>query len=580
MSATPVSARACLVLTAALAWSSSAFAAFPADFVVNSVGDQMDFTPGDGICETILGECTLRAAIEEANVLGRTAIIDIGLRPRTISVQGGQLDITGDIFLDGTGSTLDAAAASRIFDVADGASLTVRNLTLTGGMVTDDSGGAIRNAGTLRMRRSSITNSHATGAGASGGGIFNSDGLVDISDTVISGSSATRAGGAIEANAGITLIVDSEMSGNDAGAAPGNGGALHLTGQGVVTVIDSTIVRNVAASEGGGLWNSSTGVMTVDGCTLRSNDANGMSADHGGGGLFNDGGFMTVRATIVRDNEALMGSGSGGGVFNNGGELQIIRSLIEDNRSSRAGGGIEVVAGSTRIVGSRISLNNTGSSPGNGGGLHLTGAGDVWVVGTTVVSNTASSEGGGLWNSAVGRMLVDQSIIRTNTASGDAADQGGGGLFNDGGVMAVVDSSLINNRADGASGSGGGILNTLGTLTVTNTSLTGNVSSRAGGAIEANIGDTYLDDVVMTGNSTGPAPGNGGGVHLTGAGYVEVNGGAARRNMASNEGGGLWNSSTGVMVVTGMDVRANTAPINADLHNDGGMFTFDGVSVP
>src|SRR5881394_2119685 len=44
-------------------------AAFPEIFVVNSTGDGDDAFPGDGQCETAVGNgvCTLRAAIEEAN---------------------------------------------------------------------------------------------------------------------------------------------------------------------------------------------------------------------------------------------------------------------------------------------------------------------------------------------------------------------------------------------------------------------------------------------------------------------------------------------------------------------------------
>ena len=36
-------------------------------FTVNSTGDGGDANPGDGLCDTGAGECTLRAAIEEAN---------------------------------------------------------------------------------------------------------------------------------------------------------------------------------------------------------------------------------------------------------------------------------------------------------------------------------------------------------------------------------------------------------------------------------------------------------------------------------------------------------------------------------
>src|SRR2546422_6202505 len=42
-----------------------------ASLTVNSTGDGPDATPGDGICETAMGNgvCTLRAAIQEANAL-------------------------------------------------------------------------------------------------------------------------------------------------------------------------------------------------------------------------------------------------------------------------------------------------------------------------------------------------------------------------------------------------------------------------------------------------------------------------------------------------------------------------------
>jgi CSLREA domain-containing protein len=43
---------------------------FPANaavFVVSSIGDDGDESPGEGICATAQGTCTLRAALEEAN---------------------------------------------------------------------------------------------------------------------------------------------------------------------------------------------------------------------------------------------------------------------------------------------------------------------------------------------------------------------------------------------------------------------------------------------------------------------------------------------------------------------------------
>jgi CSLREA domain-containing protein len=39
-------------------------------YVVNSDADTADANPGDGICVTVGGNCTLHAAIEEANLDG------------------------------------------------------------------------------------------------------------------------------------------------------------------------------------------------------------------------------------------------------------------------------------------------------------------------------------------------------------------------------------------------------------------------------------------------------------------------------------------------------------------------------
>lgn len=580
-----------LTVLAALAASTAAWAA-PADFVVDTGLDAVDAMPGDGVCADDDGHCTLRAAIQEANALGGSWSIDLSGVSAVLSLAGagedaaatGDLDVTATIDLRATSASLATVSASdldRAFDVQPGGSLTLHNLMVSDGMVTDDSGGAVRNAGTLRTRNVSFAGNVATGAGASGGAVFNSGGYAELFQSGFSGNMASRAGGAIEASGGTTIVVSAGFEENTAGAAPGNGGAIHLTGTGSVQIRNSRFLDNVASSEGGGVWNSSTGTMTVEDCTFMANEALGMASDNGGGALFNDGGTLTVLRTHVAGNLATMGSGSGGGLFNNGGTVYVYRSLFEDNAAARAGGAIEANAGTTHVLGAWLRGNDAGPAPGNGGALHLTGMGEVTVVRTNVVGNTASSEGGGLWNASTGMMRVADSLIAGNTASGAAADNGGGGLFNDGGVLDVSGSTILRNTADGASGSGGGILNNLGTLTVTDTRIGYNASMRAGGGIEANVGTTMLDGVALVANTTGASPGNGGGFHTTGAGMVWVDACTVTGNSASNEGGGLWNSSTGTMTVTSSTVVSNTAPTGPDLFTQpGGTLTVDGVPVP
>ncbi len=48
-------------------------------FTVTSTADNVDVTPGDGICADALGACTLRAAIEEANALAGQDVINFNI---------------------------------------------------------------------------------------------------------------------------------------------------------------------------------------------------------------------------------------------------------------------------------------------------------------------------------------------------------------------------------------------------------------------------------------------------------------------------------------------------------------------
>jgi len=292
--------------------------------------------------------------------------------------------------------------------------------------------------------------------------------------------------------------------------------------------------------------------------------------------------MLEVRLCEVRENHAPLGSGSGsgGGLFNNGGDLFLSLSSVAGNTANRAGGGVEALAGNTELFACQLVENATGPMPGNGGGLHVTGAGTVTVAQCTVERNTAAAEGGGLWNSAVGTLDISGCEITGNSASGAAFDQGGGGVFSDGGATTIALCLIADNVADGAAGSGGGVLNNLGQMTISDTRIIGNSCRRTGGGVEANLGTTRLERVLLLDNVTGSAPGNGDGLHLTGAGLVEIDRSAVRDNLAANEGGGLWNSATGTMVVTLTAIMGNMAPIGAEVFNQGGDFTIDGAPVP
>jgi CSLREA domain-containing protein len=77
-------------------------------FAVDSLLDGVDAAPGDGICRTAQGECTLRAAVQEANALAGADEISIGEGWHLLSIPGsdddasaGDLDITDDLTIRG-----------------------------------------------------------------------------------------------------------------------------------------------------------------------------------------------------------------------------------------------------------------------------------------------------------------------------------------------------------------------------------------------------------------------------------------------------------------------------------------------
>ncbi len=98
-----VAVLAALVFLAMLLAGSTGHASH-ATFVVNATGGASDASPGDGVCETATpGECTLRAAIQEANAHASADTINfsIGTGVQTISPAAALPTITDPVIIDG-----------------------------------------------------------------------------------------------------------------------------------------------------------------------------------------------------------------------------------------------------------------------------------------------------------------------------------------------------------------------------------------------------------------------------------------------------------------------------------------------
>ena len=134
-----------------------------------------------------------------------------------------------------------------------------------------------------------------------------------------------------------------------------------------------------------------------------------------GGGIYNIGAYAKITGSTFRGNNVEYGGSGGGGITNYGGQLTVVSSQFLGNCAANTGGGGINNEDGDLIVESSAFLNNTAQG-GQGGGIRNGGRSSI--TNTTFVSNTAGI---------------------------------GGGIFCFGGYMkvSVVNSSLIDNSAQG-----------------------------------------------------------------------------------------------------------------------------------
>jgi CSLREA domain-containing protein len=131
------------IVILALGWQLTATAD---SFLVNRLSDGVDADPGDGLCEVTqgVGDCSLRAALNEVNELGGSHDINLGAGVHMISLVGidddglvGDLDVfAATVNITGLSpelSIIDGNFTGRVMQVINGADLTLNNLTIRNG---------------------------------------------------------------------------------------------------------------------------------------------------------------------------------------------------------------------------------------------------------------------------------------------------------------------------------------------------------------------------------------------------------------------------------------------------------------
>ncbi len=119
--------------------------------------------------------------------------------------------------------------------------------------------------------------------------------------------------------------------------------------------------------------------MTVTNLTVDGNSAHGPAANHGGGGIFNNGGDLFVNSSTVSNNDVDGALGNGGGIHVKTGTATIVTSTISGNSSANNAGGIYSDAPLT-VNASTIAFNTA-----------VNGATAPSIKNTIVSNNTATT---------------------------------------------------------------------------------------------------------------------------------------------------------------------------------------------
>jgi hypothetical protein len=463
------------------------------------------------------GSGSLRDAIGHANS-GDMIAFAAALDGQTITLTSGEIVIKDSIDIEGPGAGLLSISGndrSRVFNLAEGISVTIAGLTITHGQAAGShGGGAILDVGSTLSLANDV-----------------------FSDNAVLGSSKatwTR-GGAISIWAGATLVAsDSQFIANKAVAAPGG-----------------------SAAEGGAISSSDDSSATLRGCVFRSNQALGgdgglVNGNHSGiggaigGAIQSDGSgsaYLTIVDSLFSDNQAMGGSGGSGGA---GGSFYYV-GIIE-------GGAITNHGGSTLFV--------SGSTFSNNGGI----AGSNAVGGASGVGVVAVAYGGAIEN--LGTATIVDSAFDHNQAIGGSGNGGGAGFlyfgqgiggaianfaFGGPGTLTMSNVSFIDNQAAGGSnnatgypwsgdGIGGAVTSWLGgSASISDSSFSGNQAiggagfDGLGGAVANWLGSTItMNDCTITAALAFGGAGGGSGL-----------------------GGGIWNDGVSTNPFSGLPVAAS-----------------------
>ncbi len=522
-------------------------------FTVDNAFDDPDTAPGDSLCSTFFLDCTLRAALEEANATPGTNPIRIEFALAFGPV--GQPDPETGVWtifpnLTSAGSLGPLPTVTRSAVTVDGqtqggascGALTEGvphdlRVALDGSLLTGAGNGLAASNAAAGVTFRGLLVRRFPGYGLVGGGAGSLLDCLNVGVEVDTAAAVPNADGVLVGagpSAGVVTVQNSLVSGN--------------LGAGVVLARNRTEVRHnlIGTDETGSLalGNGGGGVFVVgddvvlDGNVVSANGADGIT-------LSTAGALTAERAVLTANLVGLARNGTGLGLGN-------------------AGDGIAVSGGAN---GHRIGEAGAGNTVAAnvGAGLRLAGPGNT-ALGNTIglaAGNGAAPNAVGVEITAAGNVLGGGAAGERNVISGNSGD----------GVVVSADDVSVTGNVIGLAASGATRANDLGVVVgaVSGVSLSGNtISGNRFGGVTA----TGCDDLAVSDNRIGTrqnglvARANGGaGLAASECGGLTIEGNVVAANLG--DGVAVTSAASGGLVV----VRDNTVGLGADgaaaLGNDG-----------
>ncbi len=216
-----------------------------------------------------------------------------------ITLTTGELLINKSLTITGPGANALAISGnwnhsgilpySRVFHIQPNNTVSITDLAITNGYPrVFTGGGGVFNEGTLALTNCNVYDNDTVGYG---GGVWN-QGVLTMTNCNVYGNEASDGYGGGVDNHGTLTMTNCNVYNN--GSVRGAAGGINNAGTSNIT--NSTLSGNSTWGGGGGVYNK--GTLTLTNVTLTNNTTSGGS----GGGIYQSGGTVSLRNTIVAGN--------------------------------------------------------------------------------------------------------------------------------------------------------------------------------------------------------------------------------------------------------------------------------------